>query len=59
MPDGDKVFGGQNTFLSPVLFLLLFVFSVLVCGLLVLGKPLKFYIDGRKKEAVSLLFYSL
>jgi len=34
--------------------LLLFMFSALVTSSLVLGKPILMYIDGQKKEAVSM-----
>ena len=56
---GEQLFGKvENNFLSPMLFLLLFVFSALVTGSLVLGKPIMMYIDGQKKEAVRLLIYT-
>lgn len=44
--------------LGPIAMLLLFVFSALLTGFLVLGKPLMFYLDGQKKEAVKMLFYT-
>ena len=43
---------------TPVAALMLFVFSALVTGGLVLGKPLALYIDGRKKEGVKLLLFT-
>ncbi len=49
---------GQNTkdtVLIPIFTLLLFVLSASVTSLLVLGRPVLWYLDGRKKEAVSLL----
>lgn len=39
--------------------LLLFVCSAAITGFLVFGKPVMLYIDGKKKEAVSLLGYTL
>jgi hypothetical protein len=36
----------------------MFVFSALVTGYLVLGKPIMMYMDGQKKEALRLLFYT-
>lgn len=41
--------------LGPTVFLLLFVLSAAVTGFLVFGKPLLWYIDGKKKEALRLL----
>jgi hypothetical protein len=37
---------------------MLFVFSALVTGGLVLGRPLLLYIDGQKKEGVKLLLFT-
>lgn len=39
--------------------LLLFVCSAAITGFLVFGKPVMLYIDGKKKEAVSLLGYTI
>jgi hypothetical protein len=43
---------------TPVAALMLFVFSALVTGGLVLGKPIMLYLDGHKKEGVKLLFFT-
>ncbi|HNX11279.1 MAG TPA: hypothetical protein PKI61_04010 [bacterium] len=43
---------------TPVAALMLFIFSALVTGGLVLGKPLMLYLDGHKKEGVKLLFFT-
>jgi hypothetical protein len=48
-----------NNFLIPIAMLLLFVFSAALTGFLVFGKPAMIYLDGKKKEAISLLFYTL
>jgi hypothetical protein len=39
--------------------LLLFVTSAAITGFLVFGKPVMLYIDGKKREAVSLLGYTI
>jgi hypothetical protein len=57
--NGDKLFGQAQNFWGPVLFLLLFVFSALVTGLLVLGRPIWLYLEKEKKEAVRLLLYTV
>lgn len=49
----------QNTIFIPISMLLLFVCSAAITGFLVFGKPIMLYIDGKKKEAVSLLGYTL
>lgn len=51
--------GRTNTFLAPIAMLLLFVFSAAITGFLILGKPAQMYIDGKKKEALSLFTYTL
>lgn len=58
MKNGDKIFGRADSALSPVAFLLLFVFSALLTSGLVLGKPIMLYLDGQKKEGVKLLLYT-
>ena len=54
MQNGEAIFGKFTNILGPITFLLLFVVSALVVGALILGKPFMLYLDGKKKEAVSL-----
>ena len=49
----------EDIIIIPVAMLLLFVSSAAITGFLVFGKPVMLYIDGKKKEAVSLLAYTL
>jgi hypothetical protein len=51
--------GRVNTILVPITLLLLFVFSAALTGFLIIGKPAQMYVDGKKKEALSLLTYTL
>lgn len=51
--------GRKATFLAPVAMLLLFVFSAALTGSLLFGKPALLYVDGKKKEALTLLTYTL
>ncbi len=48
-----------DTIFAPIMMLMLFVFSAAVTGTLVLGRPILWYIDGKKKEAIYLLFSTL
>ena len=48
-----------NTVLLPIAMLLLFVFSAAFTGILILGRPVLWYIDGKKREAISLVAYTL
>lgn len=50
---------GNPTILIPITMLMIFVFSAAFTGFLILGKPIMWYIDGKKKEALSLLLYTL
>jgi hypothetical protein len=49
---------GQNSFIAPISLLFLFVFSAAITSFLILGKPAQMYIDGKKKEALSLVYYT-
>lgn len=59
MTNGNRFFGQGNSILGGIGVLLLFTLSALIVGTLVLGKPLMLYLDGQKKEAVKLLFYTI
>lgn len=49
----------EDTAFIPIAMLLLFVCSAAITGFLVFGKPVMLYIDGKKREAVSLLGYTI
>ncbi len=49
----------QDNIIIPMAMLLLFVCSAAITGFLVFGKPVMLYIDGKKREAVSLLGYTI
>lgn len=51
--------GRANAFIAPIALLLLLVFSAALTGFLIFGKPAQMYVDGKKKEALSLLTYTL
>jgi hypothetical protein len=51
--------GRVNAFLAPITLLFLLVFSAALTGYLIFGKPALMYIDGKKKEALSLFTYTL
>jgi hypothetical protein len=48
-----------KTVLIPIAMLMLFVFSAAFTGTLVFGRPVIMYLDGKKREALSLLFYTM
>jgi len=49
----------EDTIFVIASILLLFVCSAAITGLLIFGKPVMLYIDGKNKEAVSLLGYTI
>jgi hypothetical protein len=51
--------GQSNTILVPITFLMLFVTSAAVTGFLMFGQPIQMYLDGKKKEAMSLVTHTL
>lgn len=48
-----------NSVFIPIAMLLLFVFSAALTGVLVFGRPIATYLDGKKKEALLMLTYTL
>ncbi len=56
---GNSSITQKDNIFIPIAMLLLFVFSAAFTGLLVFGKPLLWYLDGEKKEAIYLLFNTL
>ena len=60
MFNGEKVFGHvEDTVLMPIVMLSLLVFSVAFVGLLLFGRPILWYWDGKKQEAISLITHTL
>lgn len=58
----ERLFGNTpdpKTMLIPMGMLMLFVFSAAVTSGLVLGRPILWYLDGKKKDAVTLFLYTL
>lgn len=54
-----QVFGRGRSVLVPITMLLLFVFSAALTGALLLGQPILWYWEGRKKDALNLLLSTL
>ena len=59
--NAKTIFGGEEPkgFIVPIFMLLLLVVSATITGLLVLGKPMYLYFEGKKKEAFTLLIATL
>lgn len=56
---GNSSLGAGKTVFIPIAMLMLFVFSAALTGSLMFGRPILWYLSGRKREALSLLFYTL
>lgn len=59
MSNSQRIFGKDDNAMIGVVMLLIFIFSALVTGSLVLGRPILLYLDGKKSEALKLLFYTM
>lgn len=61
LTNASQIFGKEEpkTVLVPIVMLSLLVFSVAVTGSLIFGRPILWYLDGKKGEAVLLLCYTL
>lgn len=58
--NGEAIFGsGPDSPLMPIAMLMLLVFSASLCGSLIFGQSVFWFIDGKKKEAFILLAYTL
>ncbi|MDD2758132.1 MAG: hypothetical protein PHD72_02010 [Patescibacteria group bacterium] len=59
MQNAERIFGKVDNLLGPVTLLMLFVVSAAITGALVLGKPVLYYLDNKKAEAVKLFLYTV
>lgn len=55
----EKMGNTKDTFLDPIAFIMLFVLSAAVTSYLMFGRPAFWYLDGKKKEAISLVGQTL
>ena len=59
MSNASLIFGEKDTVITPVAALMLLVFSAALMGILLFGQPVMWYVDGRKKDALYLLGYTM
>ena len=59
MSNASRIFGQKDTAITPVAVLMLLVLSASLMGILVFGQPVMWYIDGKKKQALHLLGYTM
>jgi hypothetical protein len=53
MTNAENWIGSMNTLLGPIAFLMLFTLSAAIVGMLVFGRPVMLYLDGKRKEAMN------
>ena len=54
--NGQRIFGKFQSVWAPLAFLMLFVLSATIVGLLVFGRPGVLYLNGARREGIALLF---
>jgi len=59
MNNAENILGKKDNFMTGIIVLLIFILSALITSSLVLGRPILFYLDGKKTEAVKLLLYTI
>jgi len=57
--NGENIFGKMQNLLSQITFLLLFVISAAIMGILFFGKPVQLYLNEQKSEAIKLIGYTI
>ncbi len=55
----EKMFKKVPDFFGPIIMLPLLVLSVAIMAILIFGKPVLLYLDSQKKEALTMLFYTV
>lgn len=55
----QKIFGNQpDKFYAPIIFLLLFISSALICALIVFYQPYLLFFNKHKKQALELIMHT-
>ena len=55
----EFLLGKADNFFSPVIALMLLVLSAAIMAILFFGRPIQFYLDNQKKEALEFLGYTV
>jgi hypothetical protein len=59
MQNAQRLLGPDDNMAAPLAFLLLLVVSAATMGMLIFGKPVMLYLDGKKREAVTMVIYTI
>lgn len=58
--NASNIFPPMNNFTGPLIFLALFTFSALMCGLITFFYPVKlFFIDKQQNEAIEVVLFTV
>lgn len=57
--NGQKIFDQMNSVLAATAFLLTFVISAAMMGILIFGRPILWYLENKKQEAIKLALYTI
>ena len=55
---GNEIFGKQDTYITPVVVLVMLSVSALICGLIVFYKPYKLFFEDKKEEAINAVLFT-
>ena len=55
----EKMFKNVPEFFAPIIMLSLLVLSAAIMAILVFGRPVMLYLDNQKKDALTMLFYTV
>jgi hypothetical protein len=50
---GNEIFGKVNNYIGPVMILVLFIVSAMICSLVVFYQPYKLFFEDKKKAAID------
>jgi len=60
LSNAQNIFGpDDNEAAKAIAFLLTFVLSAAVMGITIFGRPILWYLEGKRKEAILLVFYTI
>src|SRR3989338_3516852 len=59
LTNGERIFGKMQNLWGPITFLMLFVLSAAVVGVLIFVRPVLLYLDNKRTEAITLLLTTI
>ena len=59
LTNSRQIFGPGNNTAAAIAFLMTFVLSAAIMGITIFGRPVLWYLEGKKKEAILLVFYTI